>query len=147
MKVELSELLDALDFVSFNGGGESTAYICKETGRIYCHSDWTDDVEPLPDDIEDNPNYIAIPDKRALDLGSRLPLEFALHHLPDDYDEVRQIFKRAGAYARFKDPLERRHALDQWYAFEKKATEEALAAWCNDNGFEIGDAPQSGAIA
>ncbi|WP_353817004.1 hypothetical protein [Mesorhizobium sp.] len=62
-----------------------------------------DDVEELPDDVEDSERYIAIPDKRELDLGKPLVLTFARHHLPDDYDKVREIFSRAGAYARFKD--------------------------------------------
>ncbi|WP_353839486.1 hypothetical protein [Mesorhizobium sp.] len=76
-----------------------------ETGKIYCHSEWVDDVEELPDDLEDSERYIAIPDKRELDLGKPLVLSFARHHLLDDYDKVREIFSRAGAYARFKDLL------------------------------------------
>ncbi|SIT60038.1 conserved hypothetical protein [Mesorhizobium prunaredense] len=64
-------------------------------------------------------------------------LTFARHHLPDDCDKVREIFSRAGAYARFKDLLERRGAVDRWYDFEQKATEEALKTWCADNDIKI----------
>ena len=35
MTVELSELLDAFEFVSSVGSGENTAYLCKQTGKIY----------------------------------------------------------------------------------------------------------------
>jgi hypothetical protein len=137
MAANFSELLDALEFASSGGSGENTAYLCKETGKIYWHSDWGDDVGALPDDIEDSAKYIAVPDKRELDLGRPLVLKFTLHHLPDDYDRVREIFSRAGAYARFKDLLEHRHAIDRWYTFEQKATEDALRVWCEDNDIEV----------
>ncbi|TCU06987.1 UPF0158 family protein [Rhizobium sullae] len=136
MAVDFNELLNAFEFVSSMGTGENTAYLCKETGKIYLHSDWADDVEELPDD-EDSEKYIPIPEKRELDLGKQLVLRFARHHLPDDYDKVREIFSRAGAYARFKDLLEHRHAIDRWYAFEQEATEDALRTWCEDNDIEV----------
>src|SRR6059058_5017111 len=72
MAVDFGELLEAFEFVSFAGSGENAAYLCKETGKIYWHSDLADDVEELPDDVEDNQRYIPIPDKRELDLGKPL---------------------------------------------------------------------------
>ena len=137
MVVDFSELLHAFEFVSSLGSGENTAYLCKETGKIYWRSDWAEDVEELPDDVEDSEKYIPIPEKRELDLGKLLVLKFVRGHLPDDYDKVREIFSRAGAFARFKDLLERRHAIDRWYAFEQKATEDALRTWCEDNDIEV----------
>lgn len=137
MTVNFSELLEAFEFVNSGGAGENEAYLCMETGKIYCHSEWVDDVEELPDDVEDSGRYIPIPDKRELDLGKPLVLSFARHRLPDDYDKVREIFSRAGAYARFKDLLEHRGAVDRWYDFEQKATEEALKTWCVDNDIKV----------
>jgi len=43
---------------------------------------------------------IRLPDKRELDLGKPLALDFARQFLPDDFDEVRQFFNRRGAYLR-----------------------------------------------
>jgi hypothetical protein len=71
--------------------------------------------------------------------NTSLVLDFARQFLPDDFDEVRQIFSRRGAYARFKDLLGRRGALDQWYDFEAKAEERALRMWCDLNSIEVGD--------
>lgn len=136
MAVDFNELLDAFEFVSSIGIGEHTAFLCKETGKIYWHSDWADDVEEIPD-IEESEEYIRIPEKKELDLGKPLVLKFARHHLPDDSDKVLEIFSREGAYARFKDLLEHRHAIDRWYAFERKATEDALRTWCGDNDIEV----------
>ena len=66
-----------------------------------------------------------------------LVLDFVEACLPDAFDEVRQIFKRRGAYARFRDLLHRKKALDRWYAFEAEATEKALRQWCEDNDITI----------
>jgi hypothetical protein len=55
----------------------------RQSGKIYWHSEFGDNDEELPDDI-DNEKYIAIPDKRALDLGKPLVLDFAREFLPDD---------------------------------------------------------------
>jgi len=38
--------------------------------------------DALPDDIEGDKKYIAIPDKRELDLGKPLALDFAREFLP-----------------------------------------------------------------
>jgi hypothetical protein len=91
--------------------------------------------EKLPDDIDDK-KYIPIPDKKELDLGNALVLDFTREFLADDYDEVRQIFNRRGAYRRFKDFLVRRGALEQWYDFSNKAEEAALREWCAANGID-----------
>src|SRR5215470_3352625 len=86
-----------------------------------------------PDDIDDK-KYILIPDKRELDLGKPLVLDFAREFLPDDYDEVRRIFSRRGAYRRYKGLLVRRGALERWYDFSNKSEETALREWCAENG-------------
>ena len=138
MKVDFSDLLLAFDFVSSGGSGENTAYLSKETGKIYWQSELVDDVEDLPEDLGDPAKYLTIPDKRELDLGKALVLKFARLHLPDDYDKVREIFSRKGAYARFKDLLGYRHAIDRWHAFEQEVTEGALKDWCEDNEIEVG---------
>jgi hypothetical protein len=47
-------------------------------------------------DINDE-KYIFISDKRELDLGKPLVLDFAREFLPDYYDKVRHIFSRRGS--------------------------------------------------
>jgi hypothetical protein len=133
--VKFEDVLYAFEFVCMGGGGKE-AILCKRTGTVYWHSDDVE-MEPsfdeLPHGYEDDPSYLAIPDKRELDLGKPLVLDFAREFLPDDFDEVRRIFSKRGAYARFKDLLARRRALDRWYDFETKATERALREWCEVN--------------
>ena len=72
-------------------------------------------------------------------VGKPLVLDFARQFLPNDIDEVRRIFSGKGAYARFKNLLDRRGALDHWYDFEAKVEEKALRMWCDLNSIEFGD--------
>jgi hypothetical protein len=136
MAVRFSDLQLAFEFVSSGRMGENEAYLDRQSGKIYWHSEFGENDEELPDDI-DNEKYIAIPDRRELDLGKPLVLEFAREFLPDDYDEVRHIFNRRGAYRRYKDLLVRRGALERWYDLSNKAEEAALREWCAENGIEL----------
>jgi len=56
--------------------------------------------------------------------------------LSDEYDTVAGFFRRRGAYGRFKALLHARGMLERWYEFENRATEEALLAWCEENGIQ-----------
>jgi len=138
MPVSFSDLQLAFEFVSSGGIGKNEAYLDRQSGKIYWHSELGDTDEKLPDDI-DNQKYIAIPDKREFDLGRPLVLDFAREFLTDDYDEVRQIFSRRGAYRRYKDLLVRRDALERWYDFSNQSEETALREWCAENGIELGE--------
>jgi len=139
MPISLKEIQEAFEFVCAASGGEHQAFLCKQSGKLYCHSDLCDDLDTLPDDIDDGEKFIPIPDKRDLDLGKPLALDFVRQFLPGDFGDVRQFFSRGGAYARFKDLLARRGALDQWYEFEAKAEESALRMWCDHNSIEVTD--------
>jgi hypothetical protein len=138
MPVSFLDLQLAFEFVSSGGTGENQAYLDRQSGKIYWHSEFGDNDEELPDDIDDE-KYILIPDKRELDLGKALVLDFAREFLPDDYDEVRHIFSRRGAYHRYKNLLVRRGALERWYDFLNKSEETALREWCAENGIELSD--------
>lgn len=136
MPVRFLDLLDAFEFVSTSHLDEHQAFLCKETGEIFCKSEVAD-IDELPDDVEDDTKYIAIPDKRELDLGKPLVLDFAREFLPEDFDEVRYIFSKKAAYAKFKSLLARRGAVDRWYAFEEQAVERVLREWCELHSIEL----------
>ena len=142
MPVSFQEIRDAFEFVNIRGLGEQQAFLCIQSGKIYCHSEFSDMDEfndELPEDIDNDEKYLAIPDARELDLGKPLAVDFARQVLPEDVDEVRRIFSRKGAYASFKDLLAQRRALEQWYDFEEKATERALREWCELNSIVLAD--------
>jgi hypothetical protein len=91
MPVSFSDLQLAFEFVSSGDMGENEAYLDRQSGKIYWHSEFGDNDEELLSDIDDE-KYISIPDKRELHLGRSLVLDFAREFLPVDYDEVRHIF-------------------------------------------------------
>ena len=66
MSVSFSDLQRAFEFVSGGGLGENEAYLDRQSGKIYWHSEFGDNDEELPDDI-DNEKYIPIPDKKELE--------------------------------------------------------------------------------
>jgi hypothetical protein len=138
MPVSFSDLQFAFEFVSSGGIGENEAYLDRQSGKIYWHSEFGDNDEELPHDI-DNEKYIAIPDKRELDLGKPLVMDFVREFLTDDYEEVRQIFSRRGPSRRYSVLLVRRGVLERWYDFSSKSEETALREWCAENGIELSE--------
>ncbi|WP_298255604.1 hypothetical protein [Bradyrhizobium sp.] len=141
MPVSMGDIAQAFEFANTGGNlGEFLAFVCKATGTIYYQTDFPDVAgmnDELPDDIDDEEKYVALPDKRELGLGKPLVLNFAREFLPDDFDDVCDCFGRRGAYQKFKSLLARRGAIDQWHAFEAKATEQALRDWCALHSIEI----------
>jgi hypothetical protein len=139
MPVSFQEILTAFEFVASSDPGMHEAILCRRTGKIYWRSEASDleELNDAPDDVEDDENYVAIPDQRELDLGKPLVLDFARAFLPDDVDEVRSIFSKRGAYQKFRALLTRRNALARWHDFESKATEQALRQWCALNSIEV----------
>jgi hypothetical protein len=137
VSVDWTELQHAFEFVSTEGPYEHEAVLCRKTGKLLWLSDVEEDIEAWPDDAYDKEKYLPIPHRKQLDLGKPLVIEFARQFLPDEFNEVRRMFDSRGAYARFKDLLQRKKALDRWYDFETKATEAALREWCEINGITI----------
>lgn len=138
--VKYDDLSSAFDFVSAAAPMDHHAYVSRDTGKVYWTSDSVDTFEEdLPDDLEDSEHYLAIPHKNELDLGRSLALRFVAQQLPAWYERVEEFFRRQGAYARFKDRLEREGVLERWYAFEADSVEKALRQWCAENGLEIFD--------
>lgn len=131
--VKYSDLLEAFDFVSANAEGEHRAYLSMDTGAIYWLSEYDELGDALPDDLETSDRYLAVPHKNELDLGNRLAITFAEGHLPDYYERVVDMFRRRGAYGRFKELLASMNLENSWYAFEGETTRRALAEWCTDN--------------
>jgi len=60
-----------------------------------------------------------------------------IDEIEDDYERVRKMFRRSGAYSRYKDLLERRGLLKEWYDIENRREERALRNWCKENEIEL----------
>jgi len=133
--VDLTELQGAVEWVSDNVA-DSEAFVCRQTGRIYWVSDdGSLEPEERPVDVDDPEKYAPVPDKYELDIGVRLVFDFTEAHLPDLYDKVRSIFRRKGAYRRFKAILVEHNLLERWYDFSEEQSQAVLEEWCASEGF------------
>ena len=47
------------------------------------------------------------------------------------------IFRRKGAYSRYKDFLESKGVLENWYEYENERQKVALKEWCKENNIEV----------
>jgi hypothetical protein len=84
-----------------------------------------------------------VPHRHDLDLGRPLVRRFCTEQLPPALaGQVEGLFRRAGAYSRFKELLDRNGRLDAWYAYETEATERALRDWCATVGLMLGPRPR-----
>lgn len=139
MPASFQEILLGFEFAA-SGSGMHRAILCRQTGKIYWHSEMSDldgIEDELPDDVGDEEKYVDIPDKRELGLGKSLALDFTREFLPNCFDDVRYIFSKRGAYQKFKALLTGRKALERWYDFESKATERALREWCEVHSIDV----------
>ncbi len=127
---------DAFLFVSSTASFEHTAVVHRQTGESFYASDIAG-YDELPEDLDESDEYIIIPHKNDLNLGKPLVIDFVRSRCPEEIDRVLTIFRRRGAYGRFKDLLERKALLDEWYVFEQQRTRQALLLWCEENNIEL----------
>lgn len=117
----------------------SEAWVSLETGHVHIRSDLVGELEALPDDIGEEGHYIPVPGQHTLELGRALVIDFVQRHMPSDEDEVRRIFRRAGAYARFSALVDKRGLRDRWHAFREQRTLDAMRAWCEQHGLNLAE--------
>ena len=136
--VSFGDIENAFLFVCSAPYGTNTAYLNLETGEIFYQSEMMGITEPEGEKM-DRDQMIEIPHKNDLDLGQSLVFEFVEVNLPDADHQVRDIFRRKGAYSRFKEFLASKDLLEPWYRFEHEREQKALRAWCEENQVPLSD--------
>ena len=139
VRICIGDLQSALEWVS-DALSDSEAYACHQTGKIFWVTDESgllDIEDEIPGDIDNIEKYAPVPDKRDLGLDSRLVFDFAARYLDGQYEVIRNMFRRKGAYAQFKALLEQQDLLGDWYAFSEERTLGALKEWCEAEGFTV----------
>lgn len=133
------EIEDALMFVSASAYGENSATLDRSTGKIYYQSDYADfdETDELSEEDYDPEIHIKIPHKNDLNLGKNLVFAFVEQVIPYAHEKVHHIFKKRGAYSRYKDWLDSQGLLQQWYDFENEKEQAALLKWCEENEIDI----------
>jgi hypothetical protein len=136
MAISFDDIENAFFFVSMEQESMNNAYLCRETGKIFLESGF-EDLDRLPEDIDYMEKYISIPHKNELDLGKALVIEFTSEYMPEELGKVHSIFSRRGAYSRYKDLLEGKGMLENWYKFQEERETSALKEWCRENNINI----------
>ncbi len=136
--MKLSDLEDAFLFVGSVAPCEHTALICPQTDQVCLRSEMGE-LDEIPEEAFESDAWHEIPHKRDLGLGRDLVLEFVSRKLPADLDRVQRIFSRPGAYANYKDLLDERGVIEEWYAYENACLRDAILEWCRDEGIEVRD--------
>ena len=134
--MKFSDLEDAFMFVGGAAPCERTAMICAQTGQVCLRSE-LGGLDEIPEEAYDSDSWREVPHKTELGLGRDLVFSFVSQHLPADLGRVRSIFSRRGAYSSYKNLLEDRGILEEWYEFEDAHQKEALLEWCRVEGIEV----------
>ncbi len=134
--VDKTDLQLTFDYVTSGGSGEHEAYLDKDAVTFLWHSEYGDNFDELPEDLG-NDRYIEIPHKNELNLGKNLVFTFVIEYMPSSLSKVEGIFRKKGAYHRFKVLLERSGMLDKWFAYEEDALDNAIKEWCELNKIEL----------
>jgi hypothetical protein len=132
------DIESAFYYVSSAGYGVNSAYLDVKTGEIFYRSELTGTGELDEEDTGTDP-LIAVPHKNDLDLGQSLAFEFVEDNLPDAHEEVRSMFRKRGAYSRYKELLSSKGMLEAWYRFEQDRMEKVLRSWCEQNEVPLAD--------
>jgi hypothetical protein len=136
MAIEFSDIVESFDFVSFGPPSEHQAFLHRESGKIFWHSEYGSNEEELPDDVFSD-DYIEIPHKNDLGLGKDLVFEFADNYVPNQIRKIERIFSHKGAYSRFKALLQEEGLLEKWFDFENDTQQRALKDWCKEHNIDI----------
>ena len=134
--MKFAELELAFAFVNFSDRSDNCAYVSRSTGETFVQSDLAG-IDELPDDIDSSDDFVEIPHKNDLDLGTKLVWEFVDQQIPGQIDKVREFFGHRGAYARYKSFLAELDMLDAWHRFEDDRTKEVLLRWCEGESISI----------
>jgi hypothetical protein len=134
--VDIDDLANAMMFLD-HASDDAEAWADRKTGAVYVRSTLGWETDDLPEDSDESSNYVALPSFRDLDLGNELVFAFVEAELPQDYEQVREMFRKKGAYGRFSRLLDARNARDKWHRFKDEQTEAALRAWCADHGLKV----------
>jgi hypothetical protein len=136
--MKYADLEFVFEFISFGDPYDKAAYVSRSTGKTYVRSD-LGDIDELPEDVEENDDYVEVPHKYDLDLGKELVWKFVDLQIPGLKEKVRRIFSRRGAWGRYKSFLADLEMLDAWHRFEEERTRQVLLEWCASEGITIED--------
>ena len=133
LALQRDDLIEALrtDASGIGGGW----FLDTESGSVLLASDA---IEGLPEDIEDNPRYLAIdPISSHESFGF---MEDFVTELGDSKEAHRlaEALNRPKPFRQFRDTLCDYPSLrEAWFTYEQAAYNQLAEEWCEDNGIKV----------
>ncbi|MGB9093144.1 MAG: UPF0158 family protein [Gallionella sp.] len=151
MKVDLKKIVEGMEFQ----GDEAQSYLKISSGEVVLftddaiaaaesdedlsvHPEWyREAVEQAREFVNNEDDYIPLPSKFEFH-EYRVMEEFILSlPIKEQRDDLLSSIKGKGAFARFKQGLERFLLQESWYQYRNQALAELAKGWCRDNGIEF----------
>ena len=151
MKVDLKKIAEGIEFQ----GDESRSYLKISSGEVVLftddeiaaaesdadlsvHAEWfREAIEQAREFVNNEDDYIPLPSKFEFH-EYRVMEEFILSlPIEEQRDELLSLIKGKGAFARFKQGLERFLLLERWYQYRDQALTKLAKGWCQENGIEF----------
>jgi hypothetical protein len=149
--VPIDQLIDALEAQS----DSHTSYLDRQTGEVYTISEdaislsegetdsvhliaaWQEDEVELARRIQSSDRYLALPDQWEVNEWDIMADFSKLIKKDDIRIALLKAIHGSHAFRRFKDLILHFGVREDWIAFRRRAFEEILMAWCEENGIEI----------
>ena len=140
MKVELSEVIGALEFTN-----DDMSYVYDtKTGEILVYSDDCfdafddyDDEEELMDELENGDRYIYLPEQFDINEYGIMKDFIRTVENPNEQNELASAIRGRGAFRRFKNTVNELDLADDWCKYRDQALERIARGWCKENNIEI----------
>ncbi len=133
MKVELTEVIDALEFTN----DEIEYYYNPDNGEIFMSN--IEEFETLNEDELDELFEKSIKLPTRYDINEYEMMEDFAETIKDDrlQNQLYISLNGSGAFRRFKDTCINFDIIDDWYKFRDKKYKELAINWCKDNNIEF----------
>ena len=133
MKVELTEVIDALEFTN----DEIEYYYNPDNGEIFMSN--IEEFETLNEDELDDLFEKSIKLPTRYDINEYEMMEDFAETIKDDrlQNQLYISLNGSGAFRRFKDTCINFDIIDDWYKFRDKKYKELAINWCKDNNIEF----------
>ncbi len=133
MKVELTEVIDALEFTN----DEIEYYYNPDNGEIFMSN--IEEFETLNEEELDELFEKSIKLPTRYDINEYEMMEDFAETIKDDrlQNQLYISLNGSGAFRRFKDTCINFDIIDDWYKFRDKKYKELAINWCKDNNIEF----------
>ncbi len=133
MKVELTEVIDALEFTN----DEIEYYYNPDNGEIFMSN--IEEFETLNEDELDELFEKSIKLPTRYDINEYEMMEDFAETIKDDrlQNQLYISLNGSGAFRRFKDTCINFDIIDDWYKFRDKKYKELAINWCKENNIEF----------